>query len=111
MSRAAEYFSTIPLVTCGLLAVNVAVHIAVFLSSISLNKFMINAHLVLVDGEYFRIVSSAFVHGGIMHILMNMSSLIQLGPSLEAQFGSLKFLLLTLWSVILIGGLYCLLSW
>lgn len=111
MSRAAEYLSSIPVVTCSLLAVNIIVHVAIFLTSASLNKFMMNYHLVVSEGEYFRIVSAAFVHGGIMHILMNMSSLIQLGPSLEIQFGSLKFLFLSLWSVILIGLLYCGLSW
>ncbi len=49
----------------------------------SLNS--ISAHMVIANGEYYRIVSAAFVHAGIMHIGMNMMSLYQLGYSLEQQ--------------------------
>ena len=105
-----EFLTQIPVVTRALLVVNVAVHVVIFVFSLSLNTFAISAHLVLDDSEYYRIVSAAFVHAGLMHIFMNMSSLLQLGLSIEAHFGSLQFLFLTLWSIFAVGGLYVLLA-
>ena len=106
-----EYLSSIPIITKALLGINIVIHILIFVSSASLNNFAISAHLVWNDSEYYRIISAAFVHGGIMHIAMNMSSLLQLGHSLENQFGSLQFLFLTSWSVLVIGIFYVILSW
>lgn len=109
-SRVTEIFSKIPFVTISLLALNCFIHAIIFLFSLNAGEFAISADLVL-DGEYYRVISAAFVHGGIMHIFMNMTSLLQLGASLEAQFGSTQFALLTLWSTLLIGAVYVLLSW
>jgi membrane associated rhomboid family serine protease len=109
-SRVTEIFSKIPFVTTSLLALNCFIHAIIFLFSLNAGEFAISADLVL-DGEYYRVISAAFVHGGIMHIFMNMTSLLQLGASLEAQFGSAQFALMTLWSTLLIGAVYVLLSW
>jgi membrane associated rhomboid family serine protease len=109
-SRVTELFSKIPLVTTVLLALNCCTHAIIFLFSLNPGEFAISADLVL-DGDYYRVMSAAFVHGGIMHIFMNMTSLLQLGSSLEAQFGSTQFAFLTLWSTLLIGAVYVLLSW
>ena len=109
-SRAMEMLSKIPLVPARLLILNCGIHAIVFLFSIKLNQYSISAAQVL-KGEYYRIISAAYLHGGLMHIFMNMSSLLQVGASLEAQFGSLQFFLLTLWSTILIGIVYVFLSW
>lgn len=38
-------------------------------------------------GEYWRLASAAFVHGGIIHILFNMWCLYSLGPLSERLFG------------------------
>lgn len=109
-SRADEFLSQIPFVTRILIVLNCSVHVTLFLSSFGINKLAISAAQVLLRGEYYRIVTSAFVHGGFLHIFMNMSSLIQLGGSLEVQFGSLQFAFLTMWSILLVGALYVLLS-
>lgn len=106
-----NYFSTIPAITKVLLGVNIGVYVLMFLSSSALPPYMINAHLVIDEYEYYRVFSSAFVHSGIMHIFMNMTSLLQLGASIETQFGSMLFLSLSIWSVILIGFLYVSLCW
>jgi membrane associated rhomboid family serine protease len=97
---------SLPLVTKGLIALNVIIHAVVFLTSTNLGVLAISGQQVWNKGEYYRIVTSAFTHSGIMHILMNMSSLMQLGASLEVQFGSLPFLFLTIWAVFLVGGMY-----
>lgn len=110
MSRLEEFLSKIPVITRILVVVNCAIHATLFLSSFGLNKLAISAAEVL-HGEYYRMVTSAFVHGGFLHIFMNMSSLVQLGGSLEAQFGSMQFAFLTVWSILLVGALYVLFSW
>lgn len=43
------------------------------------------------QGEYWRLLSSIFLHGGIMHIAGNMFSLIFVGMCLEPILGRIKF--------------------
>ena len=53
-------------------------------------------------GEYYRLLTSAFLHAGLFHILMNMFALAQLGPALEAALGRLRFL--ALYALSALGG-------
>ncbi|MDB4935280.1 MAG: rhomboid family serine protease [Labilithrix sp.] len=54
-------------------------------------------------GEYWRLVSYMFMHGGWMHILMNMYVLIGWGPPLERALGKKRFLLLYMLSGLAAG--------
>jgi membrane associated rhomboid family serine protease len=54
------------------------------------------------DGEWYRIVSSGFLHFGLLHIGMNMFLLFQLGNILETGMGRGRFLLIYVAS--LFGG-------
>lgn len=45
----------------------------------------------LVPREPWRLLTHAFLHGGIMHLLMNMLGLLSLGPALELSFGTGRF--------------------
>jgi len=105
-NRVGDFLSSLPVVTRIILFVNVMIHILIFLTSASLGNFSISANLVLNKGEYYRIITAAFVHVGLMHIAMNMSSLLQLGHSLESSFGSLQFFFLTLWTTLSTGFIY-----
>jgi len=89
----------------------VLIHVIIFLTSANLNTFSIAAAPIIYGGEYYRILSSAFVHGGFFHILMNMMSLMQLGPGLELKFGTLSFASMTLWAIVVAGSLYVSISW
>lgn len=109
-TRIGEYLSKIPFVTLSLITLNCVVYCIIFFSSVSINRVAISASQVL-DGEYFRVVTSVFVHGGILHILGNMLTLLDLGWYLESQFGSMKFAFLSVWSILATGFLYVLLSW
>lgn len=81
----------------------------------------------ILAGEYFRLLSVGFVHVTILHLFVNLISLMQLGSMLEIVLGHAKFILLlfvsilsgSLWvfildgnvlSVGLSGGLYGLLA-
>jgi membrane associated rhomboid family serine protease len=56
----------------------------------------------VVDGEYYRLLTAAFLHAGVFHILMNMFALAQLGPVLEQALGRLRFTVLYVLSAL--GG-------
>lgn len=47
------------------------------------------------DGEWWRIVTWAFVHGGPLHLLFNLSAVWTLGRSVEHLLGTARFLLLS----------------
>jgi membrane associated rhomboid family serine protease len=42
-------------------------------------------------GEYWRLLTSMFLHGGILHLAMNLFALYQLGRLYEMMFGSRRF--------------------
>jgi rhomboid protease GluP len=50
--------------------------------------------LVLADGEWWRLLTYAFMHGGILHLLFNMVALYQIGPLIESEIGRSRFLIL-----------------
>ena len=58
--------------------------------------------LGVADGEYYRLLTAAFLHAGVFHILLNMFALAQLGPVLEAALGRLRFTVLYVLSAL--GG-------
>ena len=51
-------------------------------------------------GEWWRLITCLFLHGGLMHIGFNMYFLAQLGPTAEQLFGNRGFLL-----IYILGGL------
>ncbi len=96
----------LPAITKAVIILNVVIHIAIFLTTFNIGNVSISGQQVLLQGEYYRIVTSAFTHVSVLHIAMNMSSMLQLGSSLEMQFGSIPFLFLTMWAVLIIGLFY-----
>lgn len=61
----------------------------------------------LMPPEVWRLVSAVFLHGSLLHIVMNMSSLIWLGRELERRLHTARFLVL----YVLSGTLGFALSW
>jgi len=61
---------------------------------------------VFGEVELYRIVSAAFTHLSVLHVGMNMMSLVSLGSSLEPLFGTMGFFFLTLLYVVLVGILF-----
>lgn len=43
---------------------------------------------LVLQGQWWRIVSSAFLHGSVVHILFNMIALYQIGLFIEALYGT-----------------------
>ncbi|MCY2960541.1 MAG: rhomboid family intramembrane serine protease [Planctomycetota bacterium] len=53
-------------------------------------------HAIRLDGEWWRLVVSTFLHGGLLHLFFNMWGLRVLGPFAEAYLGGAGFLTLYL---------------
>ncbi len=79
-----------PVVTYTLIAANVAVFVLDMASRGLQRDFVLWAPAVAA-GDYYRLITSAFVHFGIAHILFNMWALYVLGPPLEQHLGRLRF--------------------
>ncbi len=54
-------------------------------------KFGLAPIAITEFGEYYRMITAMFLHGGIIHLVFNMLILHQLGTQLEYFFGSPKF--------------------
>ncbi|GAA2410520.1 rhomboid family intramembrane serine protease [Nonomuraea africana] len=57
---------------------------------------------VAINDEYYRMITAAFLHGSVFHILFNSYALYLVGPQLERAFGHVKFTALYLLSAL--GG-------
>lgn len=57
---------------------------------------------LLADGEWWRMVTSGFLHFGLIHLLFNMLLLFQLGNLLEPVLGRVRFVLV--YVAALLGG-------
>jgi membrane associated rhomboid family serine protease len=56
----------------------------------------------IAAGEYYRLLTAAFMHGGLLHLAFNMYVLFVLGPPLEAVLGRAR--MLTLYLLSALGG-------
>lgn len=101
------------LVTRVLIAINVAVFLWVLIGDSRTAGFGnqvssrevdlgLNKLILLYNHEWYRLVTSGFLHFGILHIAMNMYLLYQLGNILERPLGRLRFGLL--YFACLLGG-------
>ena len=81
---------TTPLVTYVLIGVNVVMFVLQTMSS-ELERALVLFAPAVADGEWYRLLTSAFLHYGPTHILFNMWALWVVGPPLEAALGRLRF--------------------
>jgi rhomboid protease GluP len=51
---------------------------------------------VILRHEYWRLITSVFIHGGLLHLAVNMWSLLVIGPLVERLYGNLAFAFLYL---------------
>ncbi|ORV81454.1 rhomboid family intramembrane serine protease [Mycobacterium interjectum] len=79
-----------PVVTYALIAVNVLVFIAQMAAG-NLEKQLSLWPPAVADGQLYRLVTSAFLHYGATHLLLNMWALYVVGPPLESWLGRLRF--------------------
>jgi len=90
-----------PYVTWTLVGLNVLAYIATALGSVHGINQNRTSHLfqqwellpykVAHDDQYYRLITSAFLHYGLLHILFNMFALLMVGPYLERLLGMWRF--------------------
>ena len=49
---------------------------------------------LILQGEVWRFLTPAFLHGSVLHLAFNMYALFSIGPTLERKYGKTSFLLL-----------------
>ncbi|MHB1165956.1 MAG: rhomboid family intramembrane serine protease [Candidatus Nanopelagicales bacterium] len=93
-----------PVVTYSLIGITVAIYLAQM--AIGINAAAGDYGMwpvgIAVNGEWWRLVSAAFLHGSFLHIAFNMYVLFALGPTLERILGHGRYL--TLYLLAALGG-------
>ncbi len=86
-----------------------AMYIATLLVNNNFNVALIilgaNNRSLVLGGQIWRLLTSAFLHGNILHLLVNMYSLWIIGSQVETYIGKWKFLVIYLLSAIM-GSLF-----
>src|SRR5699024_4736167 len=96
-----------PRLTIVLIIVNVLLFMLLEGSGSSTNiehfiEFGVKYNPAIIDCEWWRIISSMFLHIGMLHLMMNMLALYYLGTAVERIYGSWRFFIIYLLAVI--GG-------
>lgn len=87
------------IVTPIIIDLNLLIYIAMVISGFGLVSFKgsdllnwgANFRPLTTDGQWWRLLTSTFLHGGLMHILANMYGLIFVGIFLEPLLGAKKY--------------------
>jgi membrane associated rhomboid family serine protease len=78
-----------------------------FGSSAGIERVLVDGALipafVLQDGQWWRVITGAFLHGGLIHIGVNMLSLWFLGRFIEYALGSWRMFVVYMFSLIVSG--------
>jgi membrane associated rhomboid family serine protease len=93
--------TTAPVITYALIAINVLMFVLETVSSRMQSDLVLYAPAV-AGGDLYRLVTSAFMHYGIAHLLFNMYALYIIGPALENSLGRLRFT--ALYALSAVGG-------
>lgn len=96
-----------PIITYILIAINIIMFLAMYLfgqgseDHYTLLTFGANnRQLVTVFGQYYRLLTSAFLHIGFFHLFFNCYALYIIGNQIESFYGKWKYLLIYLGSAI-----------
>lgn len=98
----------IPFATIGLVLLNVIVYIVLECMGDTENALYIAAHgglypnFILYDHQWWRILTSGFIHFGIQHLVNNMIIFACVGSRLERAVGHVRLVMIYL--IALIGG-------
>lgn len=83
--------TTIPPATAVLLAINIGLFVVSSYLLPSLQSALDQYNPGVYGGEWWRLITGAFLHAGLLHIGFNMYALWLFGPQIERQVGSIPF--------------------
>lgn len=87
----------LPIITYSIIAICVIVFICMSIfgngsyDEITLINFGANLDILVKNGQIYRLITCAFIHIGVFHLLFNMYALYVIGPQVESFFGKAKF--------------------
>ena len=94
----AVFKNSFPMITYWLIAVNVILYVIPIL--FGQYNDLINGYSVwgpaIREGEYYRLLTGIFLHGGLVHLLFNCYALFVIGAQVENFLGRFKFLVIYL---------------
>lgn len=93
-SRAPPFVTALTIACCCL------IQAYVYAFDVPLSGFAFSTKRIVNEKEFYRLLTSPFLHGSGMHLTMNMLSTYYLQGHLEAIHGSLPILYLTLLSIL-----------
>lgn len=92
-----------PIITYIILSINIIVFLLMYLFGNGSNDVLTllyfganNRELVLNYHEYYRLISSCFVHIGLLHLFVNSYSLFIIGTQVESFYGKFKYIIIYL---------------
>ena len=91
--------------TWALLIVNAVVFLQLRVNELSVYKLAVSPQ-VISNGEYYRIITSAFAHKELWHLILNMFSLYYMGIWAE-QFLGTPYFILVYFQIIIGSGVIC----
>ena len=100
-----------PIITFSILIINLILFALMYIfgagseNSETLIKFGANYIPFTKAGEYYRLITCAFLHIGFIHLLLNMYSLYVVGTQIEYFYGKVKYIFIYLFSAIM-GSLF-----
>lgn len=85
-----------PIITNSLIVINVIIFILMMMlpSIDAVTKMQLefsNTANSLVTGEWYRLLTSMFVHANILHLIVNMYALSVIGKTIESYFGKINY--------------------
>ena len=95
-----------PIITYSIIAINIIVFILMYLFGSgsthvgTLLKFGANYGVLVRLGQYYRLLTCAFLHIGLVHLLLNSYALYVIGPQVESFYGKTKYTIIYIMSAI-----------
>ncbi|MBF8984548.1 rhomboid family intramembrane serine protease [Lutibacter sp. B2] len=91
--------ATKPYITYILISLNIFMFLIMSLFGGTTNvynliRFGAKYNPLIIEGEYYRLITSMFIHIGITHLLFNMYALNMLGKDIEKMYGHIKYILI-----------------
>lgn len=98
MSRFQEVLRTAPPITLGFIILCSALYLFQVVGDVQLHHWTLAPRFVFT--QPYRIVSSALLHGGFLHLGMNMMSLYAIGAMVERRLGSFRLFFTIMASIV-----------
>jgi len=87
-----------------------ALFVVQILFDVELPRYTLCPRFVLYLHQYYRLVTSAFLHANFMHLAMNMISTVAISSMLERHLGTLRHFITTMWAVLFSSSLVVLIA-